>query len=299
MKNEKMYLDIINNLSEGVYFVNKEREINFWNKAAENIIGYEAKDMLGKRCKNSNLQHIDAEGHLICELGCPLDATVTDGKQRKHDVFVRHKDGHRIPIKVNIFPIRDEDEIVGAIEIFTPNSPNVYEEELIEKLVDSATKDKLTGLPNRNYTESYIEYRFNEMKRFKSKFCVVFLDIDNFGDFNKTYGHKTGDEVLKTVSKSVMYTVRKTDLFGRWGGEEFIGVFEIKNDSDVITMAEKLRALIANSEVEYNNKALSVTVSLGATVASENDTLESIIKRTDELMHQSKKNGKNQVTSDY
>jgi len=298
MENEKLYLGILNNLSEGVYFVNMDRAIIFWNKAAEDITGFSKEEMIGKHCQESNLRHIDAEGRLVCDMGCPLYATINDGQQRKHEVFVRHKHGHRIPIRVNIFPIWDNGSIQGAVEVFTLNSPTVYEDNLIEELSNSAMKDLLTGLPNRRFTESYMEYRLTELKRFERKFCVVFLDIDNFGKFNNTYGHELGDEVLKNVAKSIAHIIRKGDLYGRWGGEEFIGVFEIKADSDALTIGEKVRALIANSEVERNGEKLAVTASLGVAVARKGETVHGVVKRADLLMYQSKQNGKNCVTTD-
>jgi len=240
MKTEKMYFEIISNIRDGVYFVDADRRLTFWNKAAEDITGYTAEEMIGKRCQDSRLQHIDAEGRSICALGCPLYAALDDGQQRRHDVFIRHKDGHRIPIRVDIIPMMEDDDTSGAIEIFTPNSPNIYEDDLIEKLSNSATRDRLTGLPNRRSIESYMEYRFSEMKRFDTKFCVIFMDIDNFRAFNNTYGHDLGDEVLITVAKSIIHTIRRSDLFGRWGGEEFIGIFAIKDDADAVLMAEKI-----------------------------------------------------------
>ena len=298
MNTENIYLEIINKLRDGIYFVDKDRKIIFWNKAAEKITGYMADEIVGKRCFDTNLQHIDAEGRSLCKIGCQLYSTLDDGKQRKQEVFVRHKDGHRIPIKVNIYPIKENGGIIGAIDVFTPNSPNVYEEELIEKLANSATRDRLTGLPNRVNIESYAEYCFSEMKRFSKKFCFAFMDIDNFSNFNNTYGHELGDEVLKTVSKSIMHMIRRSDMFGRWGGEEFVGIYEIKHNKDALSMAEKMRVLIENSIIEHEGKNLSVTASLGVTIANEMDTLESAIRRADGLMYKSKQNGKNCVTAD-
>ena len=298
MTNEKMYLEIINNICDGVYFVNRERKISFWNKTAEKITGYSQEDIIGKFCQENLLSHIDKEGKPLCVVGCPLYATLIDGKQRSDEVFVRHKDGHRIPILVNIFPIMEEGEIIGAIEVFTQNSPIVYEDHLIEDLSDQAMKDQLTGVANRRKVESYIEYRLNELRRFRHNFCVIFMDIDNFRNFNNTYGHNVGDEVLKLVSKSVMRAVKKSDLYGRWGGEEFIMVSEIKNDYESAIIAEKVRMLIANSQLEHNGKTLSVTSSLGVTIAKPDDTIDSVVKRADELMYQSKEKGKNRVTTD-
>ncbi len=298
MKPDNLYLTIINNLRDGVYYVDTERRIMFWNKAAENITGYKEDEIIGECCQCNLLNHIDRDGRPLCNLGCPLYATIIDGKQRKDEVFLRHKDGHRIPIHVNIFPVIEDDAIMGAIEIFTPSSPIVYDDTLIENLSNLAMNDELTGLANRRKMESYLEYRFCELKRFNRKFCVVFLDIDDFSKFNDTYGHKVGDIVLKNVAKSISRSMRRDDLFGRWGGEEFIGVFEIKNDYEATLVAEKIRLLVVGTEIPYQDTRLSVTGSLGVTLAREDDTIESVTKRVDALMYQSKQKNKNCITSD-
>ncbi len=298
MEPGKLYLEIINNLPDGVYFVDMERRITFWNRAAEDITGYKADEILGQRCQDNLLNHIDRDGRQLCLYGCPLYASIIDGHQRTDEVLLRHKKGYRIPVRVNIFPIRDEGNIVGAVEIFTPSSPTVYEDDLVENLSNIAMSDALTGLANRRKVETYLEYRLHELRRFESRFCVVFFDIDNFSAFNDQYGHQAGDNVLVSVSKTIKRNLRKTDMVGRWGGEEFIGVFEITNDYEAALMAEKLRVLIAKSEVVHGRKALSVSASLGATVGRSEDTLEAIVARVDGLMYQSKQKGKNCVSTD-
>lgn len=298
MKNESLYLEIINNLCDGVYFVDTERRITFWNKAAEEITGYKKEEIVGQCCQSNLLNHIDKDGRPLCLLGCPLYAAMIDGHQRKDEIFLRHKNGHRIPILVNIFPITEDENIVGAIEIFTPKSPIVYEDDLIERLSNLAMNDQLTGISNRKKLQSYIEYRLHEMKRFHNKFCVAFMDIDDFNNFNDMYGHETGDAVLTAVAKSIMHIIRKDDLFGRWGGAEFIGIFEIKNDYEAVLIAEKMRILVSKSEIPHEDSNLSVTASLGVTMARDDDTVDSIVKRIDSLTRTSKQKNKNCVTSD-
>ena len=298
MDSDKLYQKIIDTIDDGVYFVGMDRKITFWNKSAERLTGYSKEDILGKYCQNNLLKHIDESGRSLCSTGCPLFATIEDGKFREHQVFLKHKEGHRTPIKVRIFPIMDGDEIVGAAEVFSPSSPDAYEDDFVEGIINSAMNDQLTGVPNRRKIESFLEYKFSEMKRFKTRFCMIFLDIDNFGAFNNTYGHDLGDDVLKSVTKSVMKATRESDLFGRWGGEEFLGIYRINNDNDVNTLAEKIRALVENTEIRYGESELSVTVSVGATIAREDDTIDTLVKRADSLMYISKQNGKNRVTTD-
>lgn len=298
MDHEKLYKEIIDNLCDGVYFVDMNRRITFWNKAAENITGYKKEDILGKCCQHNLLNHIDKNGTQLCLYGCPLYATLVDGRQRKDNVFLRHISGYRIPITVNIFPMMDNGVIIGAIEIFTPNSQAVYDDTLIENLSNLAMNDPLTGLANRRKIESYLTYRLNEMKRFNNKFCLIFLDIDNFRYFNNTYGHEVGDGAIKSIAKSIKHIIKKNDLFGRWGGEEFVGVFEINNDFEAVLIAEKIRMLISRSEIIYKKESLAITASIGVTIAKEDDTIETLIKRADLLMYQSKQKNKNCVTSD-
>lgn len=294
---EQLYLSIINNLHDGVYYVDKNRTILFWNKAAEEITGYAAEEIVGKQCQDSQLNHIDDEGRPLCIIGCPLFATIIDGKQRLDNVFVRHKQGYRIPITVNITPLYEEGEIAGAIEVFTQNSPKVYDDDLVEQLSGIAMHDTLTGLPNRRYLESFLEYRLKEFGRFQRPFAVLFSDIDDFSGFNNRFGHEVGDAVLVNIAASIKRSMRSTDLIGRWGGEEFVGIYSIAKEYDAPILGEKLRRLVENTEVVHAGSALKLSVSVGITVARPGDTVASIISRADGLMYDSKREGKNRVTS--
>ena len=297
MNLEDIYMAIISNMQDGAYFVDQNRKILFWNAAAERITGYSKEEIIGKDCPSSNLNHIDENGRPLCQVGCPLFATNIDGKQRQERVFVRHKDGHRIPIRVNIFPIRQGDRILGSIELFTQDSPAKYDDILITKLSGMAMHDELTGLPNRRYLESFLNYKLSQFKHFGQPFAVVFGDIDNFSTFNNTYGHEAGDAVLQNIAATLKKNLKKDDLIGRWGGEEFIGIFTIGNDYEGTIIADKLRGLIENTEINHGEDQLHVTLSLGVTTATIHDTADSIVARADQLMYESKKQGKNRVTS--
>ena len=296
MHKEELYLSIINNLRDGVYFVDADRRIQFWNKAAEEITGYTLEEMLGKSCQDSKLNHIDEDGRPLCQLGCPVFNTLADGTHRMARIFVRHKDGYRIPLMVNIFPIHEGKAVVGAVEVFTKNSPKVYEDDLIEKLSGIAMHDALTRLPNRRYLESFLDFKLSEYSHFSRPFALLFADIDNFGKFNNEYGHDAGDAVLTNIALSLQNTMRSMDLVGRWGGEEYVGIYSIAKDSEALIIGEKFRQLVSSTEVVYGDKTLNVSISVGVTVVRPGDTVQSIVERADHLMYESKRNGKNRVT---
>ena len=297
MKREQLFLEIINNLRDGVYYVDTGRRIQFWNKAAEEITGYTSAEIVGKECHTTHLNHIDTEGCPLCSVGCPLFATIIDGNRHVDNVFVRHKSGYRIPITVNVFPIHEHGDVVGAVEVFTQNSPKAYEDNLIEELAGIAMHDKLTGLPNRRYLESFLEYKLSEYQRFGRLFALVFADIDNFGRFNNEYGHEAGDAVLCNIAASLKKSIGHADLVGRWGGEEFVGIYTVSKDYKATIVAEKLRQLVRNTEVIHKGEPLRVSISVGATVVRKEDTILSIVDRADQLMYESKQKGKDRVTA--
>ena len=296
MENQELYLHIINNLRDGIYFVDTERRIMFWDRAAEEITGYTAEEIVGKQCHCSGLNHIDEGGHPLCHVGCPLFASIADGKQRQHRVFVRHKEGYRIPVLVNVFPLVKDGGIIGAVEVFTRDSPTVYEDNLIEHLSNIAMHDTLTQLPNRRYLESFLNYKMEEFQRFGRPFAVLFADIDNFGRFNNTYGHDVGDAVLRNIAASIRQSVRRNDLVGRWGGEEYVGIYSVTGESDLPIIGEKFRQLVRNTEVGCDAGTLNVSVSVGITMSRAEDTVNSMVERADGLMYQSKHTGKDRVS---
>lgn len=302
-----VYKKMLENMDMGVYFVNRERQITFWNKGAEDISGFTKDEVVGKYCHDDILNHVDEKGNKVCINGCPLKATADTGEPREVIVYLHHKEGHRVRIKVKSFPLIVDGKLVGAGETFERLGTNGSKGDLtrlydnfscsIEELKVLAYFDELTGLPNRRYLESILESRFLEFENLNLGFGLLFMDIDNFRNFNNTYGHDMGDRVLKTVANTFVSAIRKTDFVGRWGGEEFIGIFPMANKMELEIIGEKIRVLVENSVLrEEDGKKYSITVSIGGAVLTEEDSIKSLIKRADENMYISKKSGKNMVT---
>jgi len=290
------YQQLLLNIDEGIYFVDVNRCITFWNKGAERITGFTSEDVIGKYCYDNILNHIDDSGKQLCLSGCPLHHTINDGQPRSISIYLHHKDGHRVPVTVRSVQISEEGKALGAVELFTDNSEYIQITQSLEKLTSIALFDQLTQLPNRRYLDTFLNSRFKEYSELGISFGLIFIDIDFFKKINDTYGHQTGDDVLIMVSKSIQGALRSSDLLARNGGEEFVAVLPIKDDELLRKVCEKLRILVQNSVLRHNEIEISVTISLGATRVNENDTSLEIINRADQLMYQSKTNGRNRVT---
>jgi diguanylate cyclase (GGDEF)-like protein/PAS domain S-box-containing protein len=296
LEKSKFYRSIMANLYEGIYFVDNNRQITFWNGGAEKITGFTKEEVLGKCCMDNILNHVDETGKSLCMDGCPLHNTIQDGCSREATVYLHHKDGHRVPVSVRAIPIMENNRIIGAVEIFTDDSEKHEDRRNIESFKNQAMTDQLTGLPNRRFIDSFHSSRFKEYKELGINYGVLFIDIDKFKNFNDTHGHDIGDEVLKMVSKTFLATTRPIDLIGRYGGEEFIAILREIDEISLMRKAERLRMLIENATIRSNNNELHVTISIGAVVINDEDTIETIIKRADQMVYKSKRNGRNRVS---
>lgn len=288
---------IIENLHDGLYLTDSRRIITYWNKAAETISGFAAEEVVGKACAFNVLTHVDAEGHSLCSAGCPLAGAMSDGKPRRLDMYLHHKAGHRIPVSVRVTALAGKDgRPAGAIELFSDISHQAVNDLRVKELEKLALLDRLTQLANRTYVEQEIHRRFEENKRDGLSFGLVFIDIDHFKKFNDAHGHDVGDLVLKFVANTFVANARPFDLYGRWGGEEFIGILRNVGAAELETASNRLRSMIANAYLMHGDQRLHVTISMGATLGRSDDTLESIVKRADRLLYQSKADGRNRVT---
>lgn len=296
MDEKELYRNILQNIYDGVYFVDKERKITFWNKAAERITGFSASEVLNKFCYDNILKHVNEYGCELCKNGCPLHETLKDGSMRETIVYLQHKKGHRIPVHIQSIAIKHNQEILGAVEIFKDNSEQNSILKQIEDLKILALKDQLTGLPNRRYIDSFLDLKMKEFLSFEIPFGIAFLDLDRFKNVNDLYGHDIGDEVLKMVAQTCSSIVRSSDLIGRWGGEEFLGIFSGVNTDSLRKVSEKIRMLVEKASICRGDKDLKVTISIGATLFRQNDTIATAIKRADQLLYQSKEDGRNRVT---
>jgi diguanylate cyclase (GGDEF)-like protein/PAS domain S-box-containing protein len=295
----KTLLRLLDEIGEGVYFTDTKRRITFWNKAAERISGFGKNEVLGHSCRENILIHVDHRGRSLCAGLCPLAHTLQDRKERRSKVFLHHKEGHRVPVQVRVFPLLDKKkQVIGAAEVFSDSSAKLDLRERLTELEKLAMGDRLTGVANRRYTEQFLQVRLVEFRRYHWPFGIIFFDIDDFKSLNDRFSHRIGDRALKTVAMTLQKNIRSVDQVGRWGGEEFIIVLRNPDKNNLKHIAEKLRLLVEKSIFWEKGIPIRFTLSGGATLVRTRDTKASLVERADLLMYQSKKAGKNRISCD-
>lgn len=293
--------DILDNLFDGVYCVNRDRIITYWSESTAQLTGFSAQEVVGRSCHENRVMYVDNWGHNLCEAGmCPAMKTMHDGILREITVSYHHKDGHLVPAQARILPLHDKKgRITGVVEIFQDATPVLREREKAKELEDLALNDPLTRVANRNCGEARLEAKLNEFRRYGWPFGILFCDVDKFKQVNDTYGHDVGDLVLKAVAKTLSGNLRASDIVCRWGGDEFLVILPNIDLQTLSQIAEKVLRIIEKTRVTIgsgdNQRIVKVTSSIGGTVARLDDTVESLLKRADELMYRSKRAGANQA----
>jgi diguanylate cyclase (GGDEF)-like protein/PAS domain S-box-containing protein len=287
----------MDNLYEGVYFIDRDKRITYWNQAAEKITGYNSTEVVGVHCHDDILVYAKDEVVNLCDGQCPLSVTLTDGKMRETQVFVRHKDGHKVSVIMRAIQVRSADgEIEGVLEIFTDNSPKLVHTDKIGDLDKTALIDPLTGLSNKKYLETAISARIGEMQRYGWQFGIISMDTDNFETINEIYGREVGDRALKTISKTLINSARPFDMIGRWEDEHFVAVIANVNENSLYTVSNRFLTLVEQSSLTVGSKIIRITLSVGATLARPGDTVATVLDRAEDLMKKSLKLGGNRLT---
>jgi diguanylate cyclase (GGDEF)-like protein len=243
------------------------------------------------------LNHVSADGLELCKDHCPLSGTMQDGEPREVDVFLHHADGHRVPVHVRASPLHDEQgNIIGAVETFTNNLSLIETRRKIHRLKRAALTDSLTQIANRRFINLRLKSLLDEYQHDGLPFGIMLCDIDTFKSINDRHGHDIGDRVLLMVARTLRADLRKTDLVGRWGGDEMICLLQDVDQEALQSTSEKLCRMVESARLDLERSSVSVTLSCGCTMADEQDTVESLTKRADQLMYQSKSRGGNCVT---
>jgi diguanylate cyclase (GGDEF)-like protein/PAS domain S-box-containing protein len=294
---KKFYQDLLDKMFDGVYFVDLDRKITYWNSGAERISGYSAREVVGHSCSEGILRHVSDTGRQLCLAGCPLLAVMRDGKPREADVFLHHKDGHRVPVTVRGQALLSpEGQIVGSVEVFSTRGAHPYAAPRRDRGDDSL--DTVTGLAPRRIGELQLKVLTQAAAEQATTLGLLFLDVDHFKDVNDTFGHKTGDEVLRMVGQSIVSALRRDDIPVRWGGEEFLVLMPGTDEVGLRAAAERVRMLVENSWIQKGEVQVRVTVSVGATMAEPTENGGDLVDRADGFMYASKQGGRNRVTTD-
>jgi len=288
---------LLDEVEEGVYFVDRDERVLYWNKSAERITGYSSGEVVGRMSGRDLIQDIDHHGCELCVKGCPLRSTVKGKQLRTSGLFMRHREGHRIPVRVRTTRLLDSHgHKVGEARLFLENAESLACVEKLTQLRELTLMDGLTGLGNRRFAEGSIAEALWRYEREDHGFGLLVVDVDGLDEVNRTRGQVAGDAVLRVVAATLQGTLRSFDLLARWRDGEFLAVVEKISIQSLSCLAERMRDLVAVSFVPGGcpdgGEEFGVTVSVGGTMAWEGDTMGRLVGRAERRLRQAKSEGR-------
>jgi len=266
----------------GAYLTDRNRQILFWNSRAERITGYLAQEVIGRCCHDNILMHCDENRVQLCNSACPLSHAMQGGRTTEANVFLRHKQGQRLPVRVHAAPIRDEfGAVIGAAEFFeewgfrSPEMRSPY-------LKENVSLDEVTGLPGHEAVLAGFGAALDELGSSETAFGALAIAVDNLEHLRHVYGCRAVNSLLYAAAQTLLDGTRPHDLVGRWREDAFAALVLCPTVDDLRSCAGRLRGLISLVAVPWWGDRLFITVSIGGTMARAGDTGESLLVRAEE-----------------
>jgi diguanylate cyclase (GGDEF)-like protein/PAS domain S-box-containing protein len=297
LSDPEIYLTVLDNLQTGVYIVDRNRRIRFWNEGAEQITGYLRQDVVGRFLRDHLLTTGDAVTDVDSEPDDPINLVFRDGKPSTMDVSILHKDGYRVPVVLRTMPIRNSrGAVVGAAESFEKNRSASEWTRRQAGFANFGCLDSVTGVAAQSFMETQLRENLTTFAEHNIPFGILLVQIDHMDQFRASRGPGVVSTILRVIAQSVENCVRPTDLVGCWGANQFIAILMECRESEVARVGERVRKMISRAEIEWWGDKFSVTSPLGGAGCRAGDSSEALIARAAASLQESIGKGGNCVT---
>ncbi len=296
-RSERFLNMIFNSIRDPFCIIDNEFQVIRANEAYARLKNRAVEELIGRKC-----HEVLEAGDNICE-GCVVNKTFLSKDPCAKEKPVTLPNGTEAWVEIYTYPILDEEGNVSHVIEYTRDiterkRSEEEKQQLIEKLKHLSRTDALTGLMNRRALTESLSYEIDRAARYGSELSLLLCDIDHFKEINDTHGHDAGDRALQTISATLKTLLRKTDIAGRYGGDEFMLILPETSHKGAESLAKKLRTAIENTELRFEKgKTGRLSMSIGIASMRTGESMDSFVKRTDEKMYASKQTAKNKVSS--
>jgi diguanylate cyclase (GGDEF)-like protein/PAS domain S-box-containing protein len=297
-KSERFLNMMFNSIRDPFCIIDYEFRIIRANEAYANLKRKKIDDLIGKKC-HEVLENRDS----VCE-GCVVGRSFSSAGPCAKEKNIVTSGGKIDWVEIYTYPILDEDGKVTHVIEYTRDITERKKSEdekrrLIVTLEHLSRTDALTGLINRRALTDGLTYEVERARRFASPLSLILCDIDGFKEINDTYGHDVGDKALQTVSATLKTLLRKTDMAGRYGGDEFMLILPETGRKGAENLADKLIAAMRETDLHLpDGKPLRLSMSIGiAEPREDDDGIDSMIKRADDSMYASKPGSRKRIST--
>jgi PAS domain S-box-containing protein/diguanylate cyclase (GGDEF)-like protein len=260
------FRSILENLHAAVYVVDRHAKILFWNDGAERITGYLRQDVIGRVHHDNFLGETDGEDKELTGPFAPTAAAIRDGKALQAQISLRHKSGHRVPVQLWAFPIRNaEGAIIGAAESFEESVSVTDWDRRQTKLATYGCIDRASGVLNHGMIQSHVRENLAMFVEHRVPFSVLCIQIDHLEKVQSRDGPGAFAAVLRVVGQTLENSLRPSDFLGRWQENQFLAILMECSGAEITRASERLRRMVGASQIAWWGDRLPVTRHRGKT----------------------------------
>jgi diguanylate cyclase (GGDEF)-like protein/PAS domain S-box-containing protein len=295
IQENSFFNNFFDSLYEGIFIINNEKKVIFWNKSAEIITGYNRDSVMNTTCDGEKFVHIDKNGNKINIDEYPVIKCLQQGEVINQKSIIIHEKGFMVPVLISAIPLKDkEGNIIGAAETILDDTAHEDLEKAHERIRESATKDPLTAHLTRAEIVNRVNIEMEKADRYEMPLCLCICDIDNFKKINENWGNIIGDAIIKTAGETLRNHLRRTDLIGRYSNDQFLILLPLIDMHRAWIAIEKLQKKFNELEIEAINNG-KISLSFGLTEILQDDSVEDFIDRAESALYKAKKLGKNRI----
>lgn len=285
IEDPEVFRTVLEGMQTGVYLVDLDQKILFWNDGAEKITGYFRQDVVGHFCRDNLLAQVDVYNPVISDAAEAILAVLRDGKPTIAEVSLRHKSGHRVFVRLRGIPIRNaHGTIIGAAESFDESPSAAACDRRNDKLANYGCLDSETDVLMQWLIHSHLREMLATYAEHPVPFSILLIEIDRLDHFRSAYGKGVMPAILRIVAQTLENSLRPTDFLGRHTPNQFLAVLTECTGSEVGLAANRLKKMVGASTVKWWGDEIPVTASFGATCAITGDTSESILGRAERAL---------------
>ena len=276
----ELFRAVVDHLDTGVYVVNRERKIVYWNHGAEVVTGYLSQEMIGRVCGDKLLVHCDEQNDELCSADCPVSDVLRDGSVHEADIYLRHRAGYRVPVRVRVVPLRNEEgRIVGAAEIFLMEPFEPMQPDRDSVLAAFGCLDLGTGLPDPGLSQAYLHEELEFFRQHQIPFGTIALRVEQMEAFQHLHGAEAANAMLRVVAQTIRHALHPQEFLGRWGRNVFLAVVPNCDRRYLEKMSSRLQQIVASAGLPWWGDVLAVSVTAGITLVCDGETMESLRER--------------------
>ncbi len=288
---------LLDNLRDGVVFIDSRCRIQTWSQAVEVMTGISNRNAVGSEISPEIFNLTDPMGKPISAQQCPFAACVRTGKHQQVEYRIVGRSGREVKAEFKIIPVAGEGEsIKGAVIVIQDSSVQLDLQRQLKDLYAMSMLDPLTRVANRSEFERVLNEYVRAHNSTDFECSLIICDIDFFKQINDNYGHNVGDQALISFAQLLKKFVRSHDVVARYGGEEFVILCANCDIDAAMERAEEIRVTLTKTPQQMLN-GKCITASFGVSQLKKSDTATEFFVRADHALLNAKETGRNKVVS--